>query len=105
MSSSSNAGSWRDQLFSEQAVRDEERLSDGEVDPEQVKLLEDVDVAEKILQVTQYLRGMSDYDAVNEIWNSWIDPDNPPTRSCVTANMADPRSLIEIRITAARDIG
>jgi hypothetical protein len=64
MSSSSNAGSWRDQLFSEQAVRDEERLSDGEVDPEQVKLLEDVDVAEKILQVTQYLRGMSDYDAV-----------------------------------------
>ena len=25
--------------------------------------------------------------------------------TCVTANMADPRSLIEIRITAARDAG
>lgn len=59
----------------------------------------------QLLTAHIWLKNMSDYDAVNEIWNSWIDPDNPPTRSCVTANMADPRSLIEIRITAARDIG
>ena len=58
--------SWRDQLFSSSAIdENEERLSDGEIDPEQVDLVdESVDVAEKILQVTQYLRGVEDYDAV-----------------------------------------
>ena len=57
--------SWRDQLFSTSAVRDEERLSDGEVDPNQEPLLDgEVDIAEKIIQVTHYLKRVDDYDAV-----------------------------------------
>ena len=49
-----------------------------------------------------WLKDMRDYDVVNEVWNAWIDPDNPPARSCVSANMSKPESLIEIRVTAAR---
>jgi len=56
-----------------------------------------------LLTVQIWLKSMRDYDAVNAVWNAWIDPENPPARSCVSANMSKPESLIEIRITAARD--
>lgn len=58
----------------------------------------------QLLTAQIWLKNMRDYATVNEVWNSWIDPDNPPARSCVSANMSKPESLIEIRITAARDI-
>ena len=50
-----------------------------------------------------WLKHMSDYDAVNAVWADWIDAENPPARSCVRADMANPNALIEIRIYAARD--
>lgn len=56
----------------------------------------------KVLFAQVWLKHMSDYDAVNVVWNDWIDPDHPPARSCVRADMANPDHLIEIRITAAR---
>lgn len=49
-----------------------------------------------------WLKRMRDYEKMNSVWNDWIDPDNPPARSCISANMSKPESLIEIRITAAR---
>jgi enamine deaminase RidA (YjgF/YER057c/UK114 family) len=49
-----------------------------------------------------WLKDMKDYETVNTVWNAWIDPANPPARSCVSANMSKPESLIEIRVTAAR---
>jgi len=57
----------------------------------------------KLLTAQIWLKNMSDYDAVNTVWNAWVDADNAPTRSCVSANMSKPESLIEIRITAARE--
>ena len=56
----------------------------------------------KLLTGQVWLKNMRDYAAVNAIWNDWIDPANPPARSCISANMSKPESLIEIRITAAR---
>lgn len=56
----------------------------------------------KVLFVQFWLKRMSDYEAVNAVWADWIDPKNPPTRSCVRADMAHPNSLIEIRMYAAR---
>ena len=58
--------SWQKQLFSVSAVRnegDEQRLSDGEHDEDQVDLL-DGDIAEKILQVLHFVKQIEDYDAV-----------------------------------------
>lgn len=50
-----------------------------------------------------WLKDMTDLPEMNAVWNAWIDPDHPPARSCVRADMANPRHLIEIRIIAARD--
>lgn len=57
----------------------------------------------KILFAQIWLKRISDYDGLNLVWNEWIDPDHPPARSCVCAEMANPKHLIEIRITAARN--
>ena len=57
----------------------------------------------QLLTAQIWLKNMADYDAVNAVWNDWVDPDNPPTRSCVSANMSKPESLIEIKVTAARE--
>ena len=56
----------------------------------------------KILFAQIWLKRMSDYNGLNAAWNAWIDPDHPPARSCIRADMANPNHLIEIRITAAR---
>jgi enamine deaminase RidA (YjgF/YER057c/UK114 family) len=58
----------------------------------------------KVLFAQVWLKRMSDYAAMNMVWNNWIDPDHPPARSCVRADMANPDHLIEIRITAARPL-
>ncbi len=56
----------------------------------------------KLLTAQVWLRDMADYDAMNAAWNNWIDPANPPTRSCMRADMGRPDTLVEIRITAIR---
>jgi enamine deaminase RidA (YjgF/YER057c/UK114 family) len=56
----------------------------------------------KLLTAQVWLRHMADYEAMNEVWNAWVDPENPPTRACARADMARPDTLVEIRITAAR---
>lgn len=55
----------------------------------------------KLISATIWLRDMSDYDAMNEVWDSWIDRDNPPTRACGEVRMADDRLRVEIIATAA----
>ena len=57
----------------------------------------------RLLTAQVWLKDMGDYNAFNSVWNKWIDRANPPTRSCISAKMANPESLIEICITAARD--
>lgn len=44
-----------------------------------------------------------DFDAMNGIWCQWIDPENPPARATVEANLALPNILVEIQLTAARE--
>ena len=57
----------------------------------------------RLLTAQVWLKDMGDYNAFNSVWNKWIDRAHPLTRSCISAKMANPESLIEIRITAARD--
>jgi enamine deaminase RidA (YjgF/YER057c/UK114 family) len=43
-----------------------------------------------------------DFQAMNEVWIEWMDPDNKPVRATVEANMARPNLLVEIQVTAAK---
>ena len=45
---------------------------------------------------------MAYFSAVNEIWDVWIDPANPPARACVESKLASPQYMVEIMITAAK---
>ena len=56
----------------------------------------------RLLNAQIWLKRMQDYSAFNAVWNEWVDPDNPPARACVRADMANPDVLIEIKVIAAR---
>jgi enamine deaminase RidA (YjgF/YER057c/UK114 family) len=56
----------------------------------------------KLLQAQLWIKDMALFAEMNSVWNAWVDPENPPARACVEANLARPGLLIEIMVTAAR---
>ena len=56
---------------------------------------------EHILSATVYLRDMTDFAAMNEVWNDWVPTGHAPARACVRAEMAREALLVEITIVAA----
>jgi|GEM_PF-2073 len=56
---------------------------------------------ERILSATVYLKNMSDYDALNAVWDNWLIMGTAPGRTCVQASLCDDRALVEITVTAA----
>ena len=55
----------------------------------------------KILKATIWLADISDFDAMNSVWDSWVDQANPPVRACVEGKLAFPDLKVEIMIEAA----
>lgn len=55
----------------------------------------------KLVAVNVFLPHISDFDAMNAVYDKWIDPANPPARACVEARLADPDLRIEITAIAA----
>ena len=55
----------------------------------------------RLLQVQIWLADMRDYDAMNAVWDAWVDPANTPTRATCEARMAYPSVLVEIIAIAA----
>lgn len=55
----------------------------------------------KLLSATIYLADITDFDAMNPVWDGWIDPDNPPARACVEAKLARSELTVEISVIAA----
>lgn len=55
----------------------------------------------KALVTTIWLADMSTFAEMNEVWDAWIDPDNPPVRACVESKLAAPRFTVEIQVLAA----
>ena len=55
----------------------------------------------KALAATIWLSNMDTFNEMNEVWDAWIDPDNPPARACVEARLAAPQFTVEIMVTAA----
>ncbi|GAA5783975.1 hypothetical protein GCM10007860_08780 [Chitiniphilus shinanonensis] len=56
---------------------------------------------QKILSATIYLADMSDYDAMNDAWSTWVVPGHTPARATVEARLADPRYRVEMVVVAA----
>lgn len=55
----------------------------------------------KLVAVNVFLPQIGDFDAMNEIYDAWIDSANPPARACVEARLADPDLRVEMTAIAA----
>ena len=54
----------------------------------------------KLVAVNVFLPHITDFDAMNEVYDAWIDPANPPARACVEARLADPDLRVEMTAVA-----
>lgn len=51
-----------------------------------------------ITRVQIWLSNMDDFSAMNEVYDEWVDKNNPPVRACVGAALAADHYLIEIQV-------
>jgi enamine deaminase RidA (YjgF/YER057c/UK114 family) len=56
----------------------------------------------RLLQAQIWLKDIRDREAMNALWSKWLPAGMAPARACVEANMADPRILVEIMVTACK---
>ncbi len=49
-----------------------------------------------LFTVTIWLKDMRYFSALNSVWNGWVDPANPPARTCVSGELYRPDLLLEI---------
>ncbi len=56
----------------------------------------------KILSVQVWLADIATFEEMNEVYDEWVDRDNPPARATVEARLASPDYLVEIAVIAAR---
>jgi len=90
----------------------------GDITAQTQQALERIDTAlqragtdkSKLLTAQVWLADMRLFEAHNAVWNAWVDPQNPPVRACVGADLAGIAGqrpplrtcLVEIMVTAAR---
>lgn len=55
----------------------------------------------RLIAVNVFLPAISDFEAMNSVYDAWIDRDNPPARACVEARLADPDLRVEMTAIAA----
>src|ERR1700730_7442431 len=55
-----------------------------------------------LLIANLWIKDMTMFRDMNAVWNEWVDPQNPPARACVRADLARPEVLVEIMVTAAK---
>ena len=56
----------------------------------------------RLLQAIIWVKDIRYRAAMNEIWSPWLPANGAPVRACVESNMADPRVLVEIMVTACK---
>lgn len=57
----------------------------------------------KVLYCQVLLSSISDFAAMNSVYDTWIDPANPPARAAMEARLAHPSLKVEIIAVAALD--
>ena len=55
----------------------------------------------KILSAVIWLADISDFAAMNAVWDAWVVPGQTPARATVQAKLNDPKMKIEIMVVAA----
>jgi enamine deaminase RidA (YjgF/YER057c/UK114 family) len=55
----------------------------------------------KLLAINIFLPNIADFDAMNVVYDAWIDRENPPVRACIEARLANPDLRVEITAVAA----
>ncbi len=53
-----------------------------------------------LLTVHIWLRDMALFQEMTAVWNDWIGPEDPPSRSCVSGGSLNPDALVEVVATA-----
>ncbi len=56
----------------------------------------------QIVSVTIYLASMSDYAAMNAVWDAWVPQHAKPARATVEAKLADPKYRVEMQVIAMK---
>ncbi|MFD2238305.1 RidA family protein [Aureimonas populi] len=54
----------------------------------------------RLLAVNVFLPNIADFDAMNTVYDAWVDPANPPARACVEARLADADLRVEMTAVA-----
>jgi enamine deaminase RidA (YjgF/YER057c/UK114 family) len=54
-----------------------------------------------VLTAMIYMRDIAEFQAMNAIWEEWVDRDSPPARATVECQLAASDVAIEIQFTAA----
>ncbi|MCC5912710.1 MAG: RidA family protein [Clostridiaceae bacterium] len=54
-----------------------------------------------ILTTTIYLKDISMFQDMNEVWDAWVENGFEPARACVEARMAREDILVELSVVAA----
>ncbi len=54
-----------------------------------------------LLSTVIYVTDMRNFQAMNAVWDAWVDPDNTPARATVEARLANSELLVEIMVIAA----
>jgi enamine deaminase RidA (YjgF/YER057c/UK114 family) len=55
----------------------------------------------RLLSLNVYLADISDFAAMNEVYDAWLDREAMPARACTEAKLADPRLRVEVMAVAA----
>ena len=55
----------------------------------------------RLLSVTIFLRDMSDFAAMNGVWETWLPPGVAPARATLQASIASKHLLVEMTVIAA----
>ncbi|MBN9461144.1 MAG: RidA family protein [Burkholderiales bacterium] len=55
-----------------------------------------------ILQAQVFLADISDFAAMNAVWDAWVPAGHAPARATVEARLASPEYRVEIKVIAAR---
>ena len=100
-----------DLVFTAGQVANDERgdmVGEGDVAAQTEQVLRNVEAAlgvagatmADVVKVTVWLRDVSDFAAMNEVYARWF-PEPRPVRACVRAELMGSRLLVEIEATAA----
>lgn len=55
----------------------------------------------KLLSAQIWLDDIAHFDAMNTVWDAWVDPANPPARATCALALAHPDIRVEIVVVAA----